>query len=231
MPLKEKLVDLSKKQWFRFGLRSVVYVILSLLLLHEATSSSLVEECSGAEEPAGALSRTDYTTIVKRASFHAPLSHKVVLVTLTNGVEPDDVLGKICSQRFFTARLIRRLNELGAAVIALDKQYGVGSCEVNGEETKALANAMGESRAIVTRGLPSEIIPEQHLDGRKMCLKQLPTLDLPIPAANAGLLRLDTDTRRIPLSWPVLQEDGKHVKDVDTLAWIAEAKCPCSRIF
>ena len=136
MPVKEKLVELSKQHWFKVGLRSIIYGILSLLLLHEATTSTLVKKCSGAEEPAGALSRTDYTTIVRHASPRSALSHKVVLVPFTNGIEPDETFGKICSQRLFTAKLITRLNKLGASVIALDKQYGTGSCGLMGLRPK-----------------------------------------------------------------------------------------------
>ena len=88
---------------------------------------------------------------------------------------------------------------------------------------------MRESQAIVTRGLPTGIIPEQHRHSREVCLKQLPTLELPIPESNSGLLRLDADTRRIPLSWPVIQQDGT-VKDEDTLAWITAKAADASAL-
>ncbi|HJX83845.1 MAG TPA: CHASE2 domain-containing protein [Candidatus Angelobacter sp.] len=190
------------------------------MAFHEASNNSLIEECSGMDAPLRALSSSDYETMVRYSSFKEARNHKVVLVTLTNGVEPDEVLANICLQRRFAAKLIDRLNDLRAAVIAFDKQYSTGACDVRGEETVALAKAMKESRAFVTRGLPTAITPEKTLDGKKTCLKEPETLDLPIPPERSGLLRLDADTRRSPLSWPVLQQDGAHVKRIETLAWV-----------
>lgn len=214
----------GSKRWVRLSVRWTVYVTLSLLLLYEANHCSLIEECSGAEAPGGALSHSDYGTIVKYGSARKPQSHRVVLVTLSAGVEPDEVLAKLCSQRLFIAGLIRRLNDLNVSVIALDKSYAPTSCNKEGEETQntqAFIKAITASRAVITRGLPTAMLDDKQTVGeREVCLRETPTLALPIPPGNSGLLRLDADTRRIPVQWPVFQGDGKTVDPADTFALV-----------
>jgi len=222
------------KRWPKLILRWVIYVILSLLLMYEATHCSQIEECSGVEAPGGALSHTDYTTIVEFGTSRKPQSHRVILVTLAAGTEPDEVLSNVCAQRLFTARLIKRLNDLNVSVIAFDKFYNPKSCTREGEEraTQAFVAAVRASRAVIVRGLPSVMLDHkqtanitgdstQNPKEREVCLRETATLDLPIPASNSGLLRLDADTRRIPLRWPAFQEDGKTVKLVDSFALVA----------
>lgn len=218
--------------WAKLILRWAIYVVLSLLLLYEATHCSLIEECSGVEAPAGALSHSDYTTIVKYGSPRKAKSHRVVLVTISSGTEPDDVVAKVCLQRLFTARLIKRLNDLNASVIAFDKFYGAHSCPLDGVETQALFAAIKTSRAVVTRGLPTSTLDNkqkvssmkvgetQKMEEREVCLRETETLELPMPASHSGLLRLDADTRRIPLQWPVFQRDGKTVELMDSFPLI-----------
>ena len=179
----------------------------------------MVEECSGVEASASALSHEDYS-IVSKFTFHKPSNRKVVLVTLSEGKEPDEIFAEPCTQRLFMARLISRLNQVNVAVIALDKFYGRSACDVRGDETKELVGAIANSRAPITRGLPTTLVPSRTTEERKVCLRQVPTLQLPIPPSRDGVLRLDADTRRIPIAWPVLQEDQKTVKEVDTLAWV-----------
>jgi hypothetical protein len=198
----------------------MVYLILSLLLFHEATGNVLIEECSGTDAPARALSKSDYNAIVGASSFRDPQNHKVILVALSNGVEPDEVLANFCLQRLFSSRLISRLNQLGAAVIAFDKQYSTSACDVRGAETTALAEAIRTSHAVITRGLPTVIVNEVTRDGKKSCLREERTLDLPIPLQHSGTLRLDADIRRAPLRWPVLDRDGKNINETETFAWV-----------
>jgi CHASE2 domain-containing sensor protein len=212
---KELLQDPRSKPFERI----FVYLLLCLMLVHETTRSALVEECSGVEASGSALSREDYSILTK-FTYRKPSNRKVVLVTLTEGKEPDEIFAEPCTQRLFMARLISRLNEVNAAVIALDKFYGRSACDVGGNETKALIAAVANSRAPITRGLPTTLFRAQDRDGRRVCLRHVPTLQLPVPAGQDGVLRLDADTRRIPLAWPVLQQDGKAVREVETLAWV-----------
>lgn len=210
---------LATKRWFRLAVRLLVYMVLSLLVFHEATAN-LVEECSGADAPPRALSESDYETIVRASSFREAQNHGVILVTLANGVEPDEVLANICSQRRFTSRLIARLNSLGAAVIAFDKQYSTNACDPSGDDTKALVEQIKLSRAPITAGLATVITPEVTRDGKRSCLRETQTLNLPIPSGRSGILRLDADIRRAPLAWPVLDQDGTQIRQMETFAWV-----------
>jgi hypothetical protein len=231
-PVK-KFRSIVSTKWFKLAVRSGVYVALALLLLHEATQSSLLEECTGGEAPAGVLSNSDYTAIVTHSSFREPSNHKVLLVTLTGGIEPDEILTRLCSQRFFTSRLIRRLNELGAAVIALDKQYGVTTCQATPEERKqtdALADAIRASRAVVTRGLPTALVTEENVHGKRVCLRGQSTLELPVPTQNSGVIRLDADTRRTPLVWTVLKPQGTDGEQMETLALVTARAADASAL-
>src|SRR5215467_16029892 len=115
----EKTKALLRDPRYQRLLRIAVYLVLCLLLVHETTRSAMVEECSGVEASASALSHEDYS-IVSKFTFHKPSNRKVVLVTLSEGKEPDEIFAEPCTQRLFMARLISRLNQVNVAVIALD---------------------------------------------------------------------------------------------------------------
>src|SRR5258707_1766728 len=208
---------LVKGGLWRLFVTSLIYSVFSAILLF-ATTPSLLNECSGGNTPVGGLSQLDYQLMLKAGSARRGQSQGVGLVTLTSGFAPPDVLANPCVQRLFMARLIRRLNDLNASVIALDKSYDPNACDPGSMETQALFQAISKSHAVIIRGLSTELTPVQQVGEHKVCLRQAPALGLPVPDQNSGLLRLAPDPHNIPLSWPVLHEDGKTIKTVSTFA-------------
>jgi CHASE2 domain-containing sensor protein len=193
----------ASKRLLKLGLRWVIYLVLALLLLHEATGNGEIEECSGIDASAASMSRQDYRTLVQYAIPDTAQAEKVVLVTI-GSMEPDDVRRDFCQQRFFVARLIHRLKRLNVAVIALDKFYEPDTCPADGEETKALLSAVSGIAPVVTLAARTALIPKSKRGETHVCLSAKPGFDLGLPKRSLGLTRLDADTRRIPLQWPTL---------------------------
>ena len=193
------------------------YLVLALLLLHEATGNGEIEECKGVDASVASMSRQDYRTLVHYAIPDVGQAQKVILVTI-GSMEPDDIRRDFCQQRFFIARLIQRLKMLNVAVIALDKFYEPDTCPLDGEETKTLLSSVSGTAPVVTLAFRTALIPKNNRGKANVCLSTKPGFDLGLPKKNLGLTRLDADTRRIPLQWPILS-DGV-VKPEETFAFI-----------
>lgn len=201
------------KRWAKIGIRWAVYLVLSLLLLHEATETGKIEECGGTEASVAAMSREDYRKIVKYAIPDPGQAQKVRIVTLgaSEPVESDS-----CQQRLFMARLIRRLKQLNVAVIALDRFYEPIPCPQ--KDTDELLTAVSGSSAVVTLASRTDLIPKKHRKDAHVCLNDAPGFNLQLPQSNLGIARLDADTRRIPLVWPVVS--GGEVQARETFAFV-----------
>lgn len=193
------------RSWLKLALRWLIYISLSLLLLHEATGSDQTEECSGVDSSVAAMSRNDYRLLVRYAIPEKPGARKVVLVTI-GSQEPAEVTRDPCQQRLFVARLIQRLKELNVSVVALDRLYDVNACTKDGPETKALLEAVKGPAPVVTLGAGTALVSKAERGADGDCLKAVSNFDLGLPKERLGLIRLDSDTRRIPLQWPLKGE-------------------------
>jgi hypothetical protein len=92
--------------------------------------------------------------------YPAPRNATVSLVTLQSGSEPHDIFGTdsvhICQQRFFVARLIKRLQDLGAKSIVVDKFFGAHTCDgitADQNGTIELLSAVNDTKIPIALGL------------------------------------------------------------------------------
>jgi CHASE2 domain len=151
----------------------------------------------------------------------------VAIVTIDAKSEPPGLLTNTCDSRVFLSRLIKDIDSLGADVIMIDKYYTPESCGepaknnvfiqsleathahvVVGRETEGLSTAQSSGCLALTDAFQFKYQPD-------------PTTPAPLPATpdaaidpNSktfsqlchvcyGLTRLNTDTLKIPLHWPV----------------------------
>src|SRR5207249_1615445 len=98
------------------AIRVFAFLLLAVLMFHEETRLESQKICSGEELPANQLSSADYQLITSLSSFRDPNDQLVRIVTLTSGIEPEQILNtNVCMQRAFLAKLVRKLKRSGAS--------------------------------------------------------------------------------------------------------------------
>src|SRR5712692_4242077 len=120
-PFERESVAMLTNHRLKVALQSLIYLALVFFLLREVDETTAIEECTGFDAPPRALVRSDYDFLIRYSTFQEPSNRRVVVVVLDPKIEPEEVISNFCTQREFTARVIDRLNELRASVIALDK--------------------------------------------------------------------------------------------------------------
>ncbi len=150
--------------------------------------------------------------------YFKPRVHLTRLITLSNKSEP---IQDKCEGREFVANLLLRLRDIEPAVVVIDKWYSPGVCKdspgtttlksavlqlsekvpiVLGEDSDTLdelrANADPDLGKLLQDGFTEkdQLASEPHLvpeNGKKI---------------SYGLVRLNCDTRRIPLEWQVYRD-------------------------
>ena len=214
------MTPLTKRR-LKLALQSLIYFVLVVLLLSEIDESA-IEECTGFDAPPRAVARGDYDLLIRSSTYREPSAQRVVEVVIDTDSGPADVVSNLCVQREFTARVIERLNELRTSVIALDKFYGRKTCGDDDPGTRQLQEAIHRSHATIILGLDSIITPETKVNGRKVCLKlnRQSTLSFDLPNDQLGLVRMDANTKLVPLVWPVeTDEDKPKIIDIPTLSF------------
>jgi CHASE2 domain len=221
-------MDISEHR-LKIAMQSLIYLLVVFALLWE-TDGTTPRECTGFDAPPEALERSDYDFLIRHSGNVPATSRHVVIVVLDPAVEPEEVISDLCIQREFTSLLLDRLNQLGVSVIALDKTYRAKRCPEQDPGTKLLWASIQRSQATIIRGIEAEIVPETIVDGRKVCLRlrKGDNLSLPVPPERTGIVRLDPNTRLIPLNWPVRTVDDQTkqetTEEVRTLSFVtAEA--------
>jgi CHASE2 domain-containing protein len=213
------------KHFLKVVLQSLIYLVLVFFLLREVEEKTAIEECTGFDAPPKALERSDYDFLIRHSTFEEPSNRKVVEVVLNPKIEPEEVVSNYCTQREFTARLIDRLNELQASIIALDKIYMRMRCPLDDVGTSKLQDAIRRSRATIVRGVDTEVVPQARINDQKVCLRLRTDPDLSLNVANerSGLLRMDANTKLAPLEWPVHVTDENNndkIKNLPTLSFV-----------
>jgi hypothetical protein len=129
----------------------------------------------------------------------------VSYVTIDANTEPPGLLNNVCDAREFLGRLTGDLNTLGARVIVIDRYFSPGVC-ADQEKTGHLIASLQASAAPVVVGQPTHALNDTS-DG---CLALSPKLDVPSSSAATkvfyGLTRLNSESLKIPLRWPVFKE-------------------------
>jgi hypothetical protein len=140
---------------------------------------------------------------------------RVALVTITEGVEPLDVLNNTCANRRFISDLVPELDSLGAKVIAIDQSYSQGSCNEE-PANDGLREALEGAGKPVVVGERSHSRSDDVGDGD--CLVEAKNFDFmrkgngsPVAKhdnVTFGLLKLNSDERKIPLFWWVFPDES-----------------------
>ncbi len=130
----------------------------------------------------------------------------VSYVTIDANTEPPGLLNNVCDAREFLARLTGDLNTLGARVIVIDRYFSPGFC-ADQVKTGQLIASLQASPAPVVVGQPTHALNDTS-DG---CLALSPKVEFNPPSSTVakvlyGLNRLNSDTLKIPLRWPVFVE-------------------------
>jgi CHASE2 domain len=244
LPMFSKMLDrlyraVEKPAW-RFGRVALEVLIVAGFLLvaiylessHQNKHST--NKCEFREAGAADESEADSAQLAI-AGYRDLRSRRVTVVTLREGIDPDRVFS-ICEQRWYIAKLIEALVADGATEIVIDKFYGPRSCATDDLGTINFLSAVQHSPipVVVGRqthapksGLPNScLILNDSLDfGNKVDANGKSTTQ---PALVQGITRLDTDIRKIPLTWSCYSSDSAFAAgeqptetNLGTLSWVA----------
>lgn len=161
--------------------------------------------CALHEEETSSLSPVTYKSLVNPRA-HNLHSQWVTVISLTASVEPQEILDNVCSQRWFLSRLISRLAKEKVRLIVLDKFFLDKSCNAGDEGTKRLVKEIQHSEIPVVVGLATQKLAASEPTTAAACLAILPSLNFG-DKVQGGLTRLNSDTRKIPLEWPVFTNE------------------------
>ncbi len=200
----------------------VGYAVISLSLLgwelHEQGglfSSDSCELRSGAKEDSWTLDRT-YPFVLDH--WTQDYSGAVVVVAIEPALAV--MQQNVCTARGFTADLLTAIAAERPSVIAIDKFYGRSSCQEGDVATDKLERVVAGLTMPVVVGQSTHAASEDDAKKTQACLVKNPQLSFSDVAANGnekplhksdvfpGLTRLNEDVLRIPLQWPLLDEDA-----------------------
>jgi CHASE2 domain-containing sensor protein len=196
---------------------------MAVLIFHEETRFESEKNCPGEEIPRSQLFSADYKLVTSFSSFHDPNDQLVRIVTLVGGTEPEEVLSSdVCVQREFLAKLVRKLKLSGSSIIVIDKRFSDSTCANQTKGTDDLIKAVAEGGSRVVIGLGTSFVPRSQwktLGTRVTCMTADSTVKF--KEAKLGLIRIDSDTRRVALDWPVFADAKEPPKLMPTLALLA----------
>jgi hypothetical protein len=223
----------AAKPWFVRKLRQFWPVIpLGLILfalmledLHVMGWSPFeTDTCGVAELDQSSLSAKLYNPLAEWGVHHTG-DPQVALVYIDGTTEPAELLTNTCASRVFLAKLVQDLNTFHPSAIVIDKYYSENACG-EADKNAIFKSALGNSSAPVVVGQPTHPLAGSN-SGGCMCLSQ--GIVFP-PGANVqtGLTRLNTDVLRVPIRWPVLDDQTNPSAPVlqkpeagDTLSLVA----------
>jgi CHASE2 domain-containing protein len=215
----------SREQVTRIAIRAVPFtarIVIYLLFLYLPLGVELwddFKQCPGGELSwSQSLSAAPFGYQRLTTSSHrSPRPHSVKIVSLAKQQEPDEIFPPhLCRQRIFMAKLLQRIENAHPALIVIDKYFSATACGES-EPNEQLRNSVVASPVPIIVGLQTrtkrDLERDVHLtEAQKKafgdtCLVLVPAFkfdnaDLP-STVKYGLTRLNRDTRKIPLQWPV----------------------------
>ena len=151
--------------------------------------------------------------------YFKPRVHFTRLITLSNKSEP---IEDKCEGREFMAKLLLRLRDIGPAVVVIDKWYSPRVCEDSSGTTNFRSAILQLSERVpIVLGEDSNTLEELRANADPNLNKllqngfteedQLANEPRLVPENGKtifyGLVRLNCDTRRIPLKWQVYRDE------------------------
>lgn len=163
------------------------------------------DPCNLQEIDQGGFSSRLYAPLTRWALRFSP-TPTVAIIYIDPKTEPSEILTNTCAARVFLSRLVQDLNTIHANVIVIDKYYSDTSC-TEATSNKIFLNAMNKSVLPVVVGQPTHKLESKGKPGACLALSNRVKFD---DNANVhyGLTRLNSDTLKLPLRWPVFQENS-----------------------
>jgi hypothetical protein len=161
--------------------------------------------CNLQEIDQGGYSTRLYAPITRWALRFSP-TPTVAIIYIDPRTEPSEILTNTCAARVFLSRLVEDLNSLHANVIVIDKYYSDTAC-TEPIPNQTFLDAMNKSVLPVVVGRPTHKLENNAKAGGCLALSNPVKFD---DKANVhyGLTRLNSDTLKLPLRWPVFQENA-----------------------
>src|SRR5579864_7549809 len=151
-------------------------IFLALLVLwenHEIPSHT--EECTDRDDKISSLTAASYRGLISLSTFLSPNAESVHILTLTTGVEPDEILTNICLQRHFMAKLLTKLKNDHVTVITLNKRYSERACISDpSADAELRAAAQSDNFTKVVIGVDADVVPPAErtiVDHRPVCFR------------------------------------------------------------
>ena len=210
--------QLFKRKWWLL----LVYILLLLapMLFEQSSEFFGIGECENIP-----LTVKLFHQRLCTAGYFKPRVHFTRLITLSKKSEP---IEDKCEGREFLAKLLLRLKDMGPAVVVIDKWYSPGICR-NSPGTASLKSAILQlsEKVPIVLGEDSDTLDELRANADPNLSKllqdgftekdQLANEPVLVPENGKtifyGLVRLNCDTRRIPLKWQVyLDEESVRQK-------------------
>jgi hypothetical protein len=164
------------------------------------------DPCNLQEIDQGGFSGRLYAPITRWALRLTP-TPAVAIVYIDSQTKPAEILTNTCAARVFLSRLIEDLNHLHANVIVIDKYYSADSCTET-DKNKIFRDATEKSTIPIVVGQPTHALA--GASKTRGCLALSPAFEFDKKAnVHYGLTRLNSDTLKLPLRWPVFQESDK----------------------
>jgi len=185
-------------------------LIMLLLAIPELDNMGYVpwasNTCNLQEADQGGFSGKLYGPITRWALRFTP-TPIVAIVYIDSKTKPPEVFTNTCEARVLLSRLVEDLNSLHANVIVIDKYYSATSC-TDQAKNQIFLDAMNKSAVPVVVGQPTHKLADtSKTDG---CLALTPRFEFDKKAnVHYGLTRLNSDTLKLPLRWPIFQESDK----------------------
>ncbi len=210
---------MKRKRTTRTVTNIIVLLLIGVTLIPEYGSEIL--------EATGAKSRGLWSGVFEGAFWYQPLlkagnrtprNRFVRIATLSDQREPGELFANICKQRVFMARLIQKLQSAGPSLIVIDKYFSPNSCpDSNDPGNRMLDEAISTTQIPIVLGIhtldaeqlklraPVSKLEEDHLKRAGLVLTS--TLQFPNSSGlvSYGLIRLNHDSRKIPLEWRAYQ--------------------------
>jgi hypothetical protein len=184
-------------------------LIMLLLAVPELENMGYVpwesNPCDLQEVSQGGFSGELYAPITRWALRVTP-TPSVAIIYIDPKTEPAEILTNTCASRVFLSRLIQDLNTLRANVIVIDKFYASANCTEE-PKNKIFLDTMDKTVVPVVVGQPTHALDDTSKGG---CLALSPKFEFDKKAnVHYGLTRLNSDTLKLPLRWPIFQESTK----------------------
>src|SRR5258708_8921563 len=214
----------------QFTARIAIYFLFVYLRLGVELWDDYFEECPGGElNWSQHLSAAPFGYQRLTASSHRTArSHSVKIVSLAKQQEPNEIFPPhFCAQRLFIGKLVERIESAHPAVIVIDKYFSPTACRENGPN-EHLRNSVVTSQVPIIIGLQTLTKRDLERDGHlteaekkafgNTCLALANAFKLDDPnlpsRTKYGITRLNRDTRKVPLQWPVydLERDRKSTR-------------------